>query len=310
MANELVVDRVVKKYGQHKALDNVSVNIPKGSIYGLLGPNGAGKTTLIRIINQIIKQDEGTVLFQGNSISRDNVVQMGYLPEERGLYRKMKIGEQLLYLAGLKGMTKRNAKEKVQYWLRKLDILNWWNRKTHELSKGMQQKVQFIATILHDPDFIIFDEPFSGFDPINTNLLKNEVLNLKNSGKTIIFSTHNMESVEALCDHISLIHNGKTLIEGQINKVKENYKSNTFEVVYKSKEKNIERIVPDRFRVIDQFSSDDNITVRLKIDNSHDKKLVLNRVMDKYELTSFKELLPSMNDIFIKVVADKETTGL
>ena len=215
---------IVKQYTGHRALDDVSIAVPKGCIYGLLGPNGAGKTSLIRIINQITKPDSGTVLFDGELLGQKHIKNVGYLPEERGLYKKMKVGEQAVYFARLRGMNKMDAEKKLLQWFRKFEIEKWWNKKVEELSKGMQQKIQFIVTIVHEPELLIFDEPFSGFDPINVDLLKKEILHLKEKGTTIIFSTHNMSSVEELCDYISLINNGKNILSGEINEIKNNFK--------------------------------------------------------------------------------------
>ena len=223
-------EKVTKQFANHKALNEVSISVPKQSIFGLLGPNGAGKTTFIRIINQITAPDDGQLFFEGEKLKPKHVELIGYLPEERGLYKKMKVGEQAIYLARLKGINKTDAIKKLKYWFEKFDILNWWNRKVEELSKGMQQKIQFIVTILHQPELLIFDEPFSGFDPINVNILKDEILNLRKNGATIIFSTHNMSSVEELCDHIALIDNAKKILDAKVNEIKNQYKSNTFEI--------------------------------------------------------------------------------
>ncbi|RZL30839.1 MAG: ATP-binding cassette domain-containing protein [Pedobacter sp.] len=230
MSNILEVNKVVKQYGDYTALNEVSINVPKGSIYGLLGPNGAGKTSLIRIINQITLPDSGTVLLDGEKLQPKHIASIGYLPEERGLYKSMKVGEQCLYLAQMKGLSKAEAKKQLDYWFDKLEIKGWWNKKIQELSKGMAQKIQFVVTVLHKPKLLIFDEPFSGFDPVNANLIKDEILELRENGATIIFSTHRMESVEELCDHIALIHRSNKLIEGKLNDVKKQYRSNTFEV--------------------------------------------------------------------------------
>jgi ABC-2 type transport system ATP-binding protein len=225
--NLLVAREVVKDFSDHRVLDKVTINVPDNSIFGLLGPNGAGKTTLMRIINRIIAPDQGELLFDGKKMVADDVFRIGYLPEERGLYKKMKVGEQSLYLARLKGIPKNEAMKRLKYWFEKFEITDWWNKKVEELSKGMQQKVQFITTILHEPRLLIFDEPFSGFDPINANLLKNEIFELKKKGSTIIFSTHNMSSVEELCDNISLINKSKVILEGQIDEIKKNFRTNT-----------------------------------------------------------------------------------
>ncbi|MBE0649303.1 MAG: ATP-binding cassette domain-containing protein [Bacteroidales bacterium] len=298
----LQVINVSKSFDKQKVLDNVSLDVPERSIYGLLGPNGAGKTTLIRIINLISMPDEGQVLLNGNPITQKDIIKIGYLPEERGLYKKMKVGEQALYLAQLKGVPAAQAREKLKFWFEKYDIGSWWNKKVEELSKGMQQKVQFIVTILHDPKLLIFDEPFSGFDPINVNLLKDEILNLRNQGATIIFSTHNMASVEELCDEIALINKGKKILSGELHDIKQQFKSHIFEVGYpssshlqlngghfknlNSKEKNGIRY--DQIRILDEngFSSNELLKV----------------AVSQVEVNSFREILPSLNEIFIQEV--------
>ncbi len=292
---------VSKSYANHKALDKVNIEVPNQSIFGLLGPNGAGKTTLIRIINLISAMDEGRVLLKGNPITAKDIVEIGYLPEERGLYKKMKVGEQAVYLAQLKGMTKRDAVSQLKYWFDKFEISSWWNKKVEELSKGMQQKVQFIVTVLHKPKLLIFDEPFSGFDPINVNLLKDEILNLRNNGATIIFSTHNMASVEELCDNIALIHNSKTVLSGSIHNIKEKYKDNIFEVSYRS-ENHI--LLPDNDYSISNISDQRDVHYsRVKINNGRTPNELLTQIMPQAEIVSFKEILPSINDIFIKEVS-------
>ena len=230
MENILTVENVTKTYGNYTALNNVSIAIPKGSIFGLLGPNGAGKTSLIRIINQITLPDSGTILLDGEKLQPNHVQQIGYLPEERGLYKSMKVGEQALYLAQLKGLSEAEARKKLNYWFEKFEITDWWNKKIQELSKGMAQKVQFIVTVLHSPKLLIFDEPFSGFDPVNANLIKDEILQLRNEGASIIFSTHRMESVEELCDNIALIHKSNKIIDGKLDEIKQQFKTNQFEV--------------------------------------------------------------------------------
>ena len=230
MNDLLVADSVSKSFGNFKALNEVSIAVPKGSIFGLLGPNGAGKTTLIRIINQITMPDEGLVQLDGQPLKPEHIRDIGYLPEERGLYKSMKVGEQALYLAQLKGMSKSEARSRLKYWFDKLEIGDWWNKKIQELSKGQAQKIQFVVTVLHRPKLLIFDEPFSGFDPINANLIKDEILQLRDEGATVIFSTHRMESVEELCDHIALIHKSNKILDGKLNDIKRQYKTNTFEV--------------------------------------------------------------------------------
>ena len=231
MKDLLIVKDVVKQYGDYTALTNANISVPKGSIYGLLGPNGAGKTTLMRIINQITAPDSGEVIFDGEPLQKHHISEIGYMPEERGLYKKMKVGEQALYLAQLKGMSYNEALEKLKFWFEKLDILSWWNKKVEELSKGMAQKIQFIVTVIHEPKLLIFDEPFSGFDPINAAIIRKEILELAEKGTTIIFSTHRMESVEEICDHIALINKSKTILEGTIEDIKKQFTANTFEVV-------------------------------------------------------------------------------
>ena len=233
MSSLLSVKNIVKKYAGHTALNDVSIEVPKQSIFGLLGPNGAGKTSLIRIINQITAPDSGSITFDGENLNPEHISQIGYLPEERGLYKKMKVGEQALYLAQLKGMTKNEATEKLKNWFIKYDIKDWWDKKVEDLSKGMAQKIQFITTVLHEPKLLILDEPFSGFDPINTNLIKKEILELRDKGATIIFSTHNMESVEAICDDIALINKSHKILDGSVKEVKSAYRANIFEISFK-----------------------------------------------------------------------------
>ena len=247
----LVAEDIVKQFANHLALDKVSLSVPRGKIFGLLGPNGAGKTTLIRIINQITAPDTGLVTIDGKPLIPAHVANIGYLPEERGLYKKMKIGEQALYLAQLKGMRKADAMKKLKYWFEKFGIQEWWGKKVEELSKGMQQKVQFIVTILHEPELLIFDEPFSGFDPINANLLKREILDLKERGATIIFSTHNMGSVEELCDNIALINKSKKILDGSISEIRESYKSHIFQLHFKKTADKFAPILTDKFELID-----------------------------------------------------------
>jgi len=291
---------VSKSYANHKALNKVSIEVPQQSIFGLLGPNGAGKTTLIRIINLISVMDEGIVLLEGKPISTRDIVNIGYLPEERGLYKKMKVGEQAVYLAQLKGMTKRDAISQLKLWFEKFEIGSWWNKKVEELSKGMQQKVQFIVTVLHQPKLLIFDEPFSGFDPINVNILKEEILTLRENGATIIFSTHNMASVEELCDNIALINNSQTVLSGSIHEIKEKYKSNTFEIAYRS-QKDLQLSEADY--TIDSVKNIRNVhysTVR--INNGKTPNELLQQLLPQAHIVSFKEILPSINDIFIKEV--------
>ncbi len=293
---------VNKKFINQYALHNVNLTVPENSIYGLLGPNGAGKTTLIRIINRITAPDEGDILLKGRKIKMEDVFRIGYLPEERGLYKKMKVGEQSMYLAQLKGMKKRDAQEKLKYWFEKFEIQPWWNKKVEELSKGMQQKIQFITTIIHEPELLIFDEPFSGFDPINANLLKKEVLKLKEKGATIIFSTHNMESVEELCDHITLINRANNILEGPIDHIKQQYKSNIYEIEFNGNPEKLKQSLNAHYEVLEEKQKNGNKAVRIKLLHETNENELLSLIIPAVEVLSFKEIIPSMNDVFIKVV--------
>ncbi len=296
-----VAEHIEKNFSNHRALDDVSVNISDNSIFGLLGPNGAGKTTLIRIINQIIAPDKGLLFFNGEPLQQKHVAQIGYLPEERGLYKKMKVGEQALYLAQLKGLTKNEAKKRLNFWFEKFDIGGWWNRNVEELSKGMQQKVQFIVTILHQPKLLIFDEPFSGFDPINVDLLKNEILELKKNGATIIFSTHNMSSVEELCDDILLINNSKAILSGKVKEIQKTFKKNLFEVVCVG---DSDFIFPSDFvRTLYVEDTDGEATMNIQLQNTASSNdLLVFLLQQNIQIKSFKEILPTMNEIFIESV--------
>ena len=291
---------VTKTYAGHKALDSVSIDVAPKSIFGLLGPNGAGKTTLIRIINMILAKDQGKILLEGKPIIPSDTRYIGYLPEERGLYKKMKVGEQALYLAQLKGMPRSEAQKKLKVWFDKFEIGSWWNKKVEELSKGMQQKVQFIVTVLHNPKLLIFDEPFSGFDPINVNLLKDEILKLREDGATIIFSTHNMASVEELCDHIALINNSKTILSGEIYKIINSYKSNIFEVIYYSPKELL--LKGNDFDILSTIKINGSFTSRIKISNNRSSNELLKQIIPQVEVTAYQEVLPSVNDIFIQEV--------
>jgi len=295
---------VTKEYSAKKALDNVSITVSEGQVYGLLGPNGAGKTTLIRIINQITAPDQGKLFFDGRPMKSEDICQIGYLPEERGLYKKMKVGEQALYFAQLKGMSKRDALKSLKVWFEKFEIQAWWNKKVEELSKGMQQKVQFITTVVHKPKLLIFDEPFSGFDPINANLLKQEMLKLRDEGATIIFSTHNMSSVEEICDHISLINKSKKIVDGPIDELKEKYKSNIFEIQYKGNTDDLDNLLKNGIRVISQEYSERFNTLRIQYLNHQTNNELLRQLMQQIEIVSFREVIPSMNEVFIKVVEE------
>ncbi|MFP4470937.1 MAG: ABC transporter ATP-binding protein [Bacteroidales bacterium] len=295
---------VRKQFAGHLALDNVSISVPQGSIFGLLGPNGAGKTTLIRIINRITAQDEGELFFEGRPIRTNDIYRIGYLPEERGLYKKMKVGEQAVYLAQLKGLSKQEAMEKIRYWFKKFDIAAWWNKKVEELSKGMQQKVQFIVTVLHEPKLLIFDEPFSGFDPINVNLLKEEILNFRNKGTTVIFSTHNMSSVEELCDHIALINNARTILDGSMKEIKENYKKNIFEIRYENHLESLSAILPGNYVLLEEHTAARIKSARVQIPGQSSPNDLLNELIKHVEIHGFTEIMPSMNDIFISKVKE------
>lgn len=308
MKSILEVKNVVKQYGDYTALNNVSLEVPQGSIYGLLGPNGAGKTSLIRIINQITMPDSGEVFLDGEKLNPNHIAHIGYMPEERGLYKTMKVGEQALYLAQLKGLSKQEAKKQLQYWFEKLEIQGWWNKKIQELSKGMAQKIQFVVTVLHQPKLLIFDEPFSGFDPVNANLIKDEILALRDKGTTIIFSTHRMESVEEMCDHIALIHKSNKLIEGPLNDVKKQYRTNTFDV----------GVVPQNFQALlaeistkyttkqaDFKTLDDELKLSVSLKDGDTPRQLMQYLMQHGDVTYFVEKIPSVNDIFIQTVSQK-----
>ena len=301
----LRAESVSKSYTGHIALNNVNVAVPEGSIFGLLGPNGAGKTTLIRIINQIIGPDEGRLYYRNEELRQEHVHRIGYLPEERGLYKKMQVGEQAMYLAQLKGVKEAKAKKMLREWFDKFDLLPWWNKKVEELSKGMAQKVQFIVTILHNPDLLIFDEPFSGFDPINVNLLKQEILNLRNKGATIIFSTHNMASVEELCDHIALINKSQKILDGNVRDIKNNYATNIFQVEMNNLQQPIEAVLGGRFEIINTHQHNGTLTARIQAQHKGDSNHLLKALIPVAQIQSFSELVPSMNDIFIKTVTGK-----
>jgi len=292
----LEVENVVKQFAGHRALDRVSLTVPENTIYGLLGPNGAGKTTLIRIINCITAPDSGEVRLNGKRMTPTDVEQIGYLPEERGLYKKMKVGEQALYLARLKGMSKQDALKALKYWFEKFGIEEWWNKKVEELSKGMAQKVQFITTILHDPKLLIFDEPFSGFDPVNTDLMKREILNLRDKGATIIFSTHNMETVEDLCENISLVDNAKIVLQGNVADIRASHATNTFIIGSKT------ALQDTDFNVVSQKEKNGIFESIILKDMDETNNILLKKLLGYSEILSFEELLPSMNDIFIKTV--------
>jgi len=299
---------VYKSYANHIALHDVSISVPENSIFGLLGPNGAGKTSLIRIINQITAPDKGELFFEGQKLSPKHIGQIGYLPEERGLYKKMQIGEQALYLAQLKGLSKKEATQKLKYWFEKFEIQSWWNKKVEELSKGMQQKVQFIVTVLHEPKLLILDEPFSGFDPINANLIKNEILELKKQGATIIFSTHNMGSVEELCDHIALIHKSKKILDGNVREIRQTYKSNVFEIEFTGNMVSFTNALWTGFELIEKTQEGEHMKARVKLLNQNTPNDLLHALLPHVQITLLREIIPSMNEIFIQKVSGSGET--
>ncbi len=305
MSELLVTDSVSKNFGKFRALNDVSISVPKGSIFGLLGPNGAGKTTLIRIINQITMPDSGRVLLDGEPLKPEHIQNIGYLPEERGLYKSMKVGEQALYLAQLKGMKHADAKKRLKYWFDKLEIGDWWNKKIQELSKGMAQKIQFVVTVLHQPKLLIFDEPFSGFDPINANLIKDEILKLREEGATVIFSTHRMESVEELCDDIALLHKSNKILEGRLIDIKRQYKTNTYEVgLVTDNEALLKRELAEKFEVFPaEFKSLNNdLKLNIKLETNESSNDLLMYLTTKGQVNHFNELVPTASDIFIRTV--------
>ncbi|MEO6903389.1 MAG: ATP-binding cassette domain-containing protein [Bacteroidia bacterium] len=305
----LSAKNIVKKYANHIALNNVSIDIPAQSIFGLLGPNGAGKTSLIRIINQITGPDSGQLFFEGALLAPKHIEQIGYLPEERGLYKKMGVGEQALYLAQLKGMTKADAKKKLKYWFEKFEIDAWWDKKVEELSKGMQQKVQFIVTVLHEPKLLILDEPFSGFDPINANIVKNEILQLKKNGATILFSTHNMGSVEELCDYIALINKSEKIIDGSVKEIRKQYKPNVFEIIFTGQMLGFTNAMWAGAELIDHVFDGEHNKVQVKLASNTTANDLLKVVLSTVDISSFKEIIPSMNDIFISTVREGNPLG-
>ena len=297
------IENITKRFAGHTALDDVSLSIPKGSIYGLLGPNGAGKTTLLRIMNRITAPDAGRVLLNGREITADDICRIGYMPEERGLYKNMKLGEQAIFFARLKGMTRKEATASAKEWFGKFGIGNWWNKKVGDLSKGMAQKVQFITTVLHNPEIVIFDEPFSGFDPINANLLKEEILALRDKGATIIFSTHNMSSVEEVCDHITLIDKAKNILSGNVNEIRHKHGSNIFEISYRGEEEALVKAMTEVCEVMESKPAPKGYnTMKVHIASDAEVRRVIAAANDSVEIRSFSEVIPSMNDIFIRAV--------
>ena len=311
MQSFIEINNVSKTYGNYKALNNISIKVPRQSIYGLLGPNGAGKTTLIRMLNQITAPDEGEIIFDGEKLNRNHISHIGYLPEERGLYKTMKVGEQAIYLAQLKGVSYKDAEKRLKQWFKKFDILSWWDRKVEELSKGMQQKIQFIVTVIHNPKLLIFDEPFSVFDPINFNLLKKEILELRDKGATIIFSTHNMASVEELCDNIMLINKGQKVLEGSVYQIKQDFKDNKFEIKLRIEEQSNSqifkfsdsRVLPEGFNIeSEKIDNNGELELIVSADKDINPNILINYLSEKGTIVSYRELLPSMNDIFINQV--------
>ena len=308
--NILEIKGVSKSYASHLALDKVSINVPAQSVYGLLGPNGAGKTSLIRIITQITAPDEGEILFLGKPLKAEHINRMGYLPEERGLYKKMEVGEQALYLARLKGLSRAEAMKKLKFWFEKFEMQAWWKKKVEELSKGMAQKVQFVTTILHEPEFLILDEPFTGFDPINAELIKNELLDLRAKGTSIILSTHRMESVEELCSHISLINRSKVILEGSVKDIRKQNKTNTYEIQYVGNRIAFTHALWTGFELLDLKEDSDHNVAQVKILGNHSPNDLLNVLLPQVQLLGFKEIIPSMNDVFIQKVSESSSAAV
>lgn len=304
--NFLETEDVVKQFANHLALNKVSIQVPEGQIFGLLGPNGAGKTTLIRIINRITAPDSGIVRFNGRESLPEDIYQIGYLPEERGLYKKMKVGEQAIYLAQLKGLSYQDARKRLIRWFEKFDIMPWWNKKLEELSKGMQQKIQFIITIIHEPKLLIFDEPFSGFDPVNAELLKKEILELKQAGHTIIFSTHNMASVEEICDNIALINRSQVVLSGNVTEVRNRFRTNNFTIKYQTESGSLQP-AEDLFSILSKKDLAGTSEIRIHKEPTISNSALLSKLAGQAEIISFTEDIPSMNDIFINTVSGTNT---
>lgn len=302
--NILTTSNIEKRFSNHLALDDVSISVPEGSVYGLLGPNGAGKTTLIRIINQITGPDKGEVHYNGRPMKPDDIYTIGYLPEERGLYKKMKVGEHALYLARLKGLSRSEAMKRLKHWFIKLEIQGWWDKKIEELSKGMAQKIQFVVTVIHEPKLLIFDEPFSGFDPINANIIKNEILELKKKGSTIIFSTHNMGSVEEMCDHITLINKSKNILSGHIESVRQQYGSNVFELTFRGDALKLKESLDMNYEFLSHKEDNGLAKAQIKVNQFSSDNRLLKMVIPVVEVLGFNQMVPSMNDIFIQVVQE------
>jgi ABC-2 type transport system ATP-binding protein len=295
----LSIKNIVKEYAKHRALDNVSMEVEKGKIFGLLGPNGAGKTSLIRIINQITGPDSGEIFFSGQKLNQSHISKIGYLPEERGLYKKMEIGEQMLYLAQLKGLKRADAIQRIKYWFEKMEMQNWWKKKVEDLSKGMQQKVQFVATVLHEPELIILDEPFSGFDPVNAEIIKDEILELNQKGSTIIFSTHRMESVEQLCDHIVLLNKSHKILDGGLKDIKNSYRDDTFKVEFSG---DINSLSPQTYDLLGHAKHNDNELITVKLKPGFNANHLLAELIPHVQIAHLEEVIPSINQIFIEKV--------
>jgi ABC-2 type transport system ATP-binding protein len=297
----LSIRNIVKQYAGHRALSDVSLEVESGQIFGLLGPNGAGKTSLIRIVNQITAPDSGEIYFNGEKLNQSHIERIGYLPEERGLYKKMEIGEQMIYLARLKGLSRAEAQKRLKFWFEKLGMETWWKKKIEELSKGMQQKAQFVATVLHEPDLIILDEPFSGFDPVNAELIKDEILELNEKGATILFSTHRMESVEELCDAIALIHQSHKILDGKVKHIRNSYRNETYFVEYAGEHINFDGSQP--FEVVSETNNDDaSYTIKIKLTSGYNSNDVLQYLIPKARVNMLQEVIPSMHEIFIEKV--------
>lgn len=300
----LEINHVTKDYANHRALDDISIQIPRGKIFGLLGPNGAGKTSLIRIINQITAPDSGEIRFNGELLGAQHIAQIGYLPEERGLYKKMKIGDQMLYLAQLKGLSKKEAIHRIQDWCKRLEITSWLDKKIEDLSKGMQQKVQFVATVIHQPQLIILDEPFSGFDPVNANLIKEQILRLNAEGATIIFSTHRMETVEELCDHIALIHRSRKILDGPVREIKKNYRNQTYTLEFTTTNEQVDISNGNLYQIVSSTQKENIYNTTIQLNKDININHVLTELLPKVQLNQLIEIVPSMADIFIQKVTE------
>lgn len=306
----LQAEGLTRKYKNKVALNNFSINIPQGSIYGLLGPNGAGKTTFIRIVNQITAPDSGTILLNGEPLTKKSIGQVGYMPEERGLYKNMKVGEQALYFAKLKGLSSAEARKRTEYWFEKLDMMSWWNKKLSELSKGMGQKVQFVITVIHNPSLLIFDEPFSGFDPVNAQIIANEILELRDKGTTIIFSTHRMESVEEMCDHVALINQSNKVLDGTIEEVRNQFKTGKFSIQLDEVASDTLQNLANEFEISDMRNFNQRTEFNLLYNKETPTNEILQKLMQIGQVYQFKEIIPSMNDVFLEAVKQSSISNL